>query len=300
MLAWEYLEKHEGWQFQDFQPVDYALRDTWLSQELRKPAAVVDFLYHPQADFWADHHQTSVLTATAEADFDRRKGKSSLFFDPRARSCASLLYRHLRRSLIDKPQFKEMVVWAEKIDAAAYSSVDEAILGEAPALQISRTLSVEDENWQDYVRFLLRELRDHDLAYVANLKEVKSRAGQIRRRIENGLKRVKATLRLEPGDVVVFDARSNGKQVISRYAAYYFQPKARYSIAVIYSPEGVRITAMRNPWKNFKSIPLGRTFAKFGGGGHQRVGGVQLPANHRDRVRDVVKALLLEMQHRTR
>lgn len=300
VLASEFLENHEDWHIEEFQPVDYTLRESWLSSELKKPCAIVDFLYHPQAEFWADHHQTSILTTAAKEDFQRRKSKSSLLFDPRARSCASLIFRHLRRFLTHKPYLKEMAEWAEKIDSAAYSSVKEAILGDAPALRIARTLSGEDETGPEYAKFLLRELRDHDLSYVAALDEVRSREDRVRRSILNGLESVKARLRLEAGDVAVFDARQRGDQVISRYAPYYFEPKARYSIAVVRSPGGIRITAMRNPWRRFRSIPLGRALAKFGGGGHERVGAVQLPADHRERVRDVVKSLLSEMQHRAR
>ena len=300
VLAWQFLEQHDGWNISDFHPVDYTLRDHWLSSELKTPCAIVDFLYHPSAAFWADHHQTSILSKAAEEDFERRKGDACLLFDARARSCASLIFRHLRRSLVDKPHFKEMVAWAEKIDSAAYSSVEEAILGGAAALRISRTLSMEDESGAEYTRFLLRQLRDHDLSYVAELGEVKRREDRVRRGILNGLQSVKAKLRVEPGDVAVFDARPAGDQVISRYAPYYFAPNARYSIAVVRSPQGIRITAMRNPWRSFRSIPLGRAFARFGGGGHQRVGAVQLPTAHRNRVHNVVESLLAEMQRPAR
>jgi hypothetical protein len=300
VLAWEFLEQHDGWNISDFHPVDYTLRDKWLSSELKTPCAIVDFLYHPSAAFWADHHQTSMLTKAAEEDFERRKGDACLLFDARARSCASLIFRHFRRSLVHKPHFKEMATWAEKIDTAAYSSVEEAILGDAPALRISRTLSMEDESGAEYVRFLIRQLRDHDLGYVADLDEVKRREDRVRRGILSGLKRVKAKLKVEPGGVAVFDARTDGNQVISRYAPYYFAPNARYSIAVIRSPAGIRITAMRNPWRTFRSIPLGRAFARFGGGGHQRVGAVQLPAAHRNRVHNVIESLLAEMRRPAR
>jgi nanoRNase/pAp phosphatase (c-di-AMP/oligoRNAs hydrolase) len=57
---------------------------------------------------------------------------------------------------------------------------------------------------------------------------------------------------------------------------------------------------MRNPWRKFRSIPLGRAFARFGGGGHERVGAVQLPATHRDRVHNVVESLLAEMRRPAR
>lgn len=300
VLASEFLENHEDWRIKEFQPVDYTLRATWLSTNLEKTAAIVDFLYHPQAQFWADHHRTSFLTDDAKEDFALRKHQFRLFFDARANSCASLVFRNLRQFLRHKPHFKEMVTWAEKIDSAKYSSVDEAILGEAPALRIARTLSAEDESGPDYARFLLLQLRDHDLSHVAALDEVKSRESRIRHSILNGLKSVKTKLRLEKGDIAVFDARPKPDQLISRYAPYYFEREARYSIAVVRSDVGIRITAMRNPWRKFRSIPLGRAFAKFGGGGHERVGAVQLPADRRNHVRDVVNSLLSEMQHRAR
>jgi len=300
VLASELLERHADWHITEFQPVDYRLRDTWLTSDLKRPAAIVDFLYHPQADFWADHHQTSILTAAAKEDFEKRKQQFRLLFDPRASSCATLLFRSLRPFLSHKPHLKPMVGWAEKIDAAKYSSVREAILGEAPALRIARTLSAEDETGPEYARFLLHQLQDHDLEFVASLEEVKSREDRIRRSIVRGLESVKAKLRLEKGGVAVFDVRPKPDQVISRYAPYYFRRQARYSIAVVRSPQEIRITAMRNPWRNFRSIPLGRAFAKFGGGGHQRVGAVQLPADGRNRVRDVVESLLSEMQRRAR
>src|SRR5215813_8542636 len=91
VLASEFLESHDGWHITEFEAVDYAARDTWLSSDLKKPAAVVDFLYHPQVEFWADHHQTSILTTAAREDFERRKQKHRLLFDVRANSCASLL-----------------------------------------------------------------------------------------------------------------------------------------------------------------------------------------------------------------
>ncbi|HTM38410.1 MAG TPA: hypothetical protein VL156_16785 [Terriglobales bacterium] len=300
VLASEFLESSEGWQITDFEPVDYTVRDSWLSTDLKRPAAIVDFLYHPQAEFWADHHETSILSPSAREDFERRKQEPGILFDVRANSCASLLFRSLRRSLGHKQHLRDMVLWAEKIDAAKYSSVKEAILGDAPALRIARTLSAEDDTGQDYARFLLRRMRDHDLAHVADLKEVKDREDRIRRSILNGLESVRAKLRLEKGGIAVFDARPKRGQVISRYAPYYFEPRARYSIAVVRSDGGIRITAMRNPWRNFRSIPLGKTFAKFGGGGHERVGALQLPPSRRNRVRDVVNSLLSEMQHRRR
>src|SRR3954469_18761031 len=166
-LAWEFLEAQKGWRVGELCPVNYTVRNTWLNGELGHPVAIVDFLYHPTADFWADHHATSMLSKEAEADYQRRRAEFPLYFDEQAGSCATLLFRHLGESLAGKPHFPEMVEWAEKIDSARYASVEEAILGDAPALRINRSILLEPG--AEYARFLCKELRSRPLDGVAAL-----------------------------------------------------------------------------------------------------------------------------------
>jgi hypothetical protein len=59
VLAWDFLEERSGWRTPALHPVNYDVRQTWLEKLLDRPAAVVDFLYHPDVEFWADHHLTS-------------------------------------------------------------------------------------------------------------------------------------------------------------------------------------------------------------------------------------------------
>ncbi|MFL6386743.1 MAG: hypothetical protein ACJ71U_04590 [Terriglobales bacterium] len=292
-LSWEFLEQHKGWNVEELCPVNYTVRKSWLGDKLKHPVAIVDFLYHPSADFWADHHATSMLSKEAEADYERRRAEFPLYFDEQAGSCASLLFRHMGQALAHKPHFPEMVEWAEKIDSARYESVEEAVLGEAPALKINRSILFEPG--ADYARFLCQELRTHPLTYVAALDAVKSRQDEVGRRIRAGLKQVEKRIRIEPGAVATFEASQGKDEMINRYSAYYFAPDVRYSVAIIHSEEGTAITAMRNPWREFPSVGLGRIFEKFGGGGHQRVGSIFIPKNEPQRVPDVVKSLLSQL-----
>jgi hypothetical protein len=292
-LAWEFLEKHKGWSVDELCPINYTVRNTWLASELKQPCAIVDFLYHPSADFWADHHATSMLTKEAEADYQRRRAEFPLYFDEQAGSCASLFFRHMRQALAHKPHFPEMVEWAEKIDSARYASVEEAILGEAAALKINRSILFEPGT--DYARFLCQQLRTHPLSYVAALDAVKTRQDEVERRIRAGLKQVEKRIRMEPGAVATFEAEQSENEMINRYSAYYFVPDALYSIGIVHSEEGTAVTAMRNPWREFPSVGLGRIFEKFGGGGHQRVGSIFIPKNESHRIPDVVKSLLSQL-----
>ncbi len=294
VLASEFLED-QGSKVTQIFPVGYDQRNSWLGNPLRQPCAVVDFLYHPKAMFWADHHLSTFLTQAAEEDFRLRSSARSLFYDSTVGSCARVIWEHLREHLERKrPDFQEMVFWADRIDSAAYSDVQEAILGNSPAQQISFSLMRHSN--EEYCRFLLRSLRKSSLEVTAAKSAVRNRYREVRSLIEAGLKRFADHARLEDGEVVVSDVESRPDDIVSRYASFLLYPSARYSIAVQRLGDNLKITAMRNPWKSFESIPLGTVFEQFGGGGHQRVGAVLLAKDQAVDVPTIVHSLLAAMR----
>lgn len=300
VLAWLFLEHHKNWRINLFFPVNYDVRKSWLATEFSTPTAVVDFLYHPQATFWADHHLSTFISENARKDFERRKTAGDLIFDGQAKSCASLLWQHIRSRIPDESSYEEMVSWAAKIDSASYSSVQEAISGDDAAMRINRSLiaasAPDSRDELDYARFLLKELRSGDMRRVAQLAPVSKRFDEVQRRIAEGLKRAEGEVTLLAGGVAIFDVEAKDDEIISRYVPYQFFPEARYSIGVVRSDTGAKITAMRNPWRDFESIPIGKVLEQFGGGGHRRVGAVFIPSEQADQVRVAVDRLLSEMR----
>jgi len=292
VLTWDFAEHALGWAVRRLLPVNYGLRSTWLRQSLREPSAVVDFLYHPKATFWADHHSTTFLTPAARRDYRLRKSQW-LVYDESAESCASLLWGHLwKKFRYRNPAYADLVKWAAKTDSAKYSSVEEAIHGTAPALKIHASLFYGDDN--EYPAFLVRQLRHKQLATVAGLPRVKERFKRFALDVKRGLKVFKARSRLD-GDVVVFDIDA-GDTLVPRYAPYYFFPRARYSIGIVRRAGATKITAMRNPWREFASIHIGKLFESFGGGGHQRVGSVVLRDGDADRPDEVFQRLVTRLR----
>lgn len=292
VIAWDFLESTQGWKLKQFRPVNYDRRKNWLSSRLHTPSAVVDFLYHPQAQFWADHHLTTFVSEEARRHFERRKAPW-LFYSDRAGSCALLLWNRLADSFgFRNSRYEKMVEWADRIDSAQYASVGEAILGEEPALQIRASLSLQND--YDYCERLVRELRHRTLEEVAQLPEVKARSEQVRLMIEAGLERFRKGARLE-GEIVVFDV-DGADVIVSRYAPYYFFPRARYSLGIVRSADGAKITAMRNPWRDYPSVFLGRIFERFGGGGHRRVGALLLPGDRAVEAGQILERLLDEIR----
>lgn len=70
----------------DLVVVNYDIRDAWYGIAFPSRTAVVDFLFHPKAAFWADHHPTAFPNSAAAAAF-RSEGETSIY-DPSAKSCA--------------------------------------------------------------------------------------------------------------------------------------------------------------------------------------------------------------------
>lgn len=288
MLATLYLEKTRGWKFRRIQPVNYHMQKEWLDTVLPRRSAVVDFLYHPQAEFWADHHPTTFLTEELRADYESGGNSAARFYDRQSGSCASLLWRKIGDALRPDSRLEEMVRWAEKIDSAGYESVEEAFSNSHPALVLYRSLAIEAD--QQYCKFLVGKLKRRSLEEVSGSQETQRRFKRAEERSTLGLERVRQSVRME-GTVAVFEASSDGV-LMNRYSPYYFFPQARYSIAITHSKYGTKITAMRNPWLNFESINLGQFMRQFGGGGHQRVGSLVLPQEQEGETEKIVEQLL--------
>lgn len=268
-------------------PVSYEMRREWLNLRLPKPSAIVDFLFHPDAAFWADHHSTTFVSESAKKQFESRSRTNRFLYDSSAASCASVLWNACGQYISTREPYFEIVQWANKIDSAAYDSVEEAILGDAPALRINRSLFINPDLF--YCEFLVRTIASKGLAATARHDEVTKRDDAARKKVMRGLQIAKRETRLF-GNVAVLRFDETPNAMVSRYAPYVRFPAARYSITCFRSSRFTKITAMRNPWLLFDSIPLGELLGAFGGGGHQRVGSVIVQDN--DKAEVIVDSLI--------
>jgi hypothetical protein len=288
VLVSDFVE-HSGGKVRALHPVNYGLREAWLSMDLGPASAVVDFLYHPQASLWVDHHVSAFLSPKSRADFQRHEDSWHVYADDAA-SCAGLLSKHLEQAFgYRNDRLRELAGWADKTDSAAYNSVDEAIFGDAPALRINASLATDEDG--AYSVFLVQSLLESSVDEVARQPEVSSRYLRYRHELEKGLERFKASSRYD-GGIVVFDT-SAVEVPVPRYAPYLYFPDARYSIGVTRTAEKAKISAMQNPWRRFVGLDLGKTFERFGGGGHERVASVELRGDDRARA-DIVLGELID------
>ena len=120
--------------------VNYDERKGWEGFEAGRRFAIVDFHFHPRAEYWFDHHPTTFLSEELRAEYNP---SDCWLWDENSLSCPPLILRHAAEHLgYEAPErFLEAAHWSDIIDAAKFESVDQAIFGEDPALRISRSVS---------------------------------------------------------------------------------------------------------------------------------------------------------------
>ena len=297
VLATDFLQSKGDDGGTRFEPVNYDLKSVWLSRTLPPQAAVVDFLYHPSAQFWADHHATSLLTSEARAHFEARKD-NHFVYDPSASSCAGLLWKHLAHEFgYRNYRFQPLVSAAEKTDSAAYESPQEAVFGDSPAIRLNHSLAVGHDAQLYSVRLASLLLRK-DIDLVLKDPEVSERVETAEQLMRRGLVRVQDALRITNRGIAVFSVRGNDV-IIPRYSAFLSAPDAPYSVGLVREGQRSKITAMRNPWIEFPSINLGMLFSRHGGGGHHRVASVILDVKNSDSAETMLLAIVDEIESST-
>jgi hypothetical protein len=292
VLMYDFLSRHRSFADIALHAVDYHLKASWPALRLREPSAVLDFLYHPDAQIWFDHHSTTFLTLDLKADFLRRPAPEKVY-NPDASSCALLLWQALTESFGYRGEHHlPKVLAADRIDSARYESAAEAVLADSPALRINASLAMAgSEEYEEYSEKLVKALLSRSLEEVAALPDVLGGYGEFRRLSDLGLERFHQAARLEDDGIVVFDVDGSGVMV-SRYAPFFFFPQARFSVGVLRQDTHAKLTAMRNPWLDFESVALGEIFTELGGGGHRRVASALLPAQSQNRAPEFLRKAL--------
>lgn len=255
--------------------VNYDQRTDWTNFAAGARFAIVDFHFHPRAEYWFDHHPTTFLSPDLRATFAPSERWA---WDESSPSCPPLILEHAARYWgYDPPtRFREMAVWSDIVDAARFESVEQAVFGDEPALRLMRSLTVAPHpGWVDE---LAEALVDRSLEDVARRDDVERAHQRASRNRDRALEQFPPTVQWKRGGVIFYDA-SSGKIRRERFAPFYHHPEVRYSVGVIPTRSGFHITCGENPWNPPENpVHVGEIMERYGGGGHRAVGGANPPS----------------------
>ncbi len=258
--------------------VDYDIKENWLKTNLQKPNVVIDFLYHPKADWWFDHHVSTFLNSRHKEQYSN---SDKQFWDASYPSCAALIKTNLQQQCslfmgveeynIVVNRFREWIHWSNIIDNANYNDPAQVVELKSPSLQINATLSYEIE--ETYLQHLIFAAKLYQPDEVVHTAYVKDKVQKILSLQEDYLSIFKNHYKIIPKKTVYFDYVK--KEIpFQRYFTYYFEPDAFYSIGLYNRNGKFAISVGKNPWLEFTSKNIGEICKRFGGGGRINVGSI--------------------------
>ncbi len=260
--------------------------------------ACVDFRFcaDPKMRWWFDHHPTAFQPPALREIFDREHAPT-WFFDPNAPSCAGFIARTLATGWQWEPpkHLLDAVTWADKIDAAKFATARDAIALDLPAQRIAAWLA-NGRTGMDTARYI-EWLSHESLDAVSERPEIAPQIAAIEDERARDLEEMQK-LAVWHDDVVVFDRFDDEGARNPGFLGYWLFPRSLYAVAGTRTAQSIKITVGLNKWTTAARKPtvdVGSLCARFGGGGHAKVGGVTLRGDELERARDTIAQLVAEL-----
>jgi hypothetical protein len=263
--------------FSDFKfiPVDYDIKSKWVNVNIKKPCAVLDFLYHPNSDWWFDHH-TDPISDEAHK-IQPYKPSAKKLWSPDYPSCSSLIMANLNRFFSTeyielKKEYIELIEWSDIIDGAGYKTLDEIFESQNDYINLNRTLEVtSDKNY--YLNVIESIFHNQISIFVKNnnsFQDLLNKYKKFRFESLNIFKR-----RIELDDCIALIDQSNYNFPFQRYLAFYMFPQVHYCIGIINMGQYYKVSINFNIWQDSINIfNIGKLCKDFGGGGRKNVGAI--------------------------
>jgi len=272
--------RERGKTVKDFVPVNYGptFKSDWPDKKFSRPFVVVDFAYHPRAEWWFDHHQNPFVREEWKTGF---KNDEKHFWDNKAPSCCGQVYGYLSKKFDFKfpPHFKELADEVDIMDGGLYKSIEDSLSRETPVRRIALSLECPDGANADYKRFLIQELSEKPAGKVAESGEVRRRFKSAKAELDRTCVHYKKNLE-KRGRVAYIDNSLAGIETMS-FANYDVYPDALYNVNIdkFYHGRvaGYHLSIGSNIMKREEvKVNLGDLVEKYNGGGHKYVAGIDL------------------------
>jgi len=289
--------RERGDDIENYIPVNYDLLTQWVDEDFfekhnlfrgrRNPAIVVDFLYHPRAAFWFEHHPTTFKKESWQRDFKPTKFHH---LEPQYSSCCHLVYDALVKDFGWRPPryLTELTKWLDVIDGAHYKSAKQTIEMKEAALWIFAF--IEQYEHSPKSRFWLIDLLSRKpLAAIGRMPEIKKALAIYRKNLAKGeILFDKSVQRFKTGTFVDL---TKAKYEPPHFYENYRYPELPYVVRLAMRDGMFHMRVGVNPWLKVKpDVHIGELLKPYGGGGHKAVGGVEFRT--RKQAEDAAKEVL--------
>jgi hypothetical protein len=248
-----------------YHPVDHDLKETWLQQSLDKPAAVLDFFYHPEATYFYDHHTISFIDPDHERQFKETDYK---FVNPSFKSTPTIL-RYIYKDSFDFKPYAEIIKWSDIIDNADYKSPKDVYDSKGDYILLNKLITHYCKHEDKLVEIIPYIMNNQIKDYLQKHKLMLNRIHNEEKKI---IDQYKAKVITE-NNICIYD-QSDTDLPLQRFLPYYYYPDIDYVFSIYMKKLNYALVISYNPWKNNNPINLGEMARDFNGYGRKNVAGV--------------------------
>jgi hypothetical protein len=259
--------------------------------------AILDYRFTPsdRVSWYFDHHRTAFATDDDRAFFEAQKSNGRYFFDPAYASCTKLVADVAAKQFgVRDEHLDPLIHWATIVDSAAFSDALQASDYGSPIMQL---VSVVEHHGNDaFLKTLVPQLLSQPLIEVASSEAIQRRYEPIGARHERFVSAVKERAQ-QQGRVVLVDLTDRQMDVLGKFVTYALYPDAVYSVVAARLKRGYKLAIGYNPWCGQPlDTDISAICARYGGGGHQAVGGISLPDDQGERAKAIAETIAQELR----
>jgi len=261
--------------------------------------AVLDFRFSraPKLTWYFDHHVSAFPSTADRETYEERAQESAgrtMFHDGTYGSCTKLIADVGKaRFGLDVSNEAELIRWADMIDTAGFPSAEMAVARSEPVLHLMTV--VEHQGGDGFLQTMVPRLLEEPLETIARGKDIDEAFAPLAAQHGAYVDLVKQHAVVK-GDVVIVDLSSVVVDVAAKFVTYSLWPDSAYSVVLSCSPSKCKISIGYNPWS---PVPRRHNIAaiceRHGGGGHPVVGAISLPADQKERARQLTNELAEEL-----
>ncbi len=261
--------------------------------------AIVDFKYSPspKITWWFDHHLSAFLTPQDQEHY-LTGPKDKKFYDPDYRSCTGWIAAvTAQRFGFDAAPLKELVRWADIVDAALFESAEAAVSMRDSAMQL--TLAIEATQDPAFVPTLIPMLTSAPLQKIVESKLVQDVLPPLLERHRKSIDIIRQNSECKR-QTIYFDVTAYDLEGYNKFVPYYLHPDSTYSVGLSSSSFRTKVSVGSNPWTRTpesEMVNLAAICERYGGGGHARVGAISFPPDRADQARAAAAQIVEELRN---
>ncbi|MBK9259454.1 MAG: hypothetical protein IPM54_06410 [Polyangiaceae bacterium] len=270
--------------------------EAWLDGDEN---AILDFRYtkSPRLTWFFDHHVTgfgSVEEQNEALEKHSVEGPTRLFYEPTYSSCTKLIADVAAKHFdVGCKDLEPLIRWADIIDAARFSSAEQAVDRSEPVLQLAAV--VEHHGDGAFLSGIVPKLLEKPVEEVAKDPQV----ARLFRPIAVAQDAFAARVRqngVVMGSVVLVDLSDAAMDASLKFIAYALYPRCVYSVTVLRSKHHCKVSVGYNPWSGVeRRHDIASICRRYDGGGHPVVGAATFPLSDVARAREVAAAIAREL-----